>query len=289
MSKTIDYKQIIMGVPQKKLENYYLSFIEEERLASLTQVIPKIKGKMLDIGCGGGAITESLPYYYPNADIHGCDISKAAIKYAEKLGTGKIKYSLAQEKKFPYKDNFFDVCICFDVVEHIPHVENFLKEIRRVLKKRGKFFLVVPCEGQAFTYTWLFRKIKFGQNLTLDNWGHIHPEFTHDSVAMLLAKQGFAIEKKVYSAHFLYQIIVLLTYWFPKLFLERIIGKERAKKYSDVSVSRVAPSKKDPLFYLRKISLMASRLGQYPKYWETSAFRKFPVSAYKLHVLSRKS
>lgn len=232
MSEGFNYNEVFMGVTPGKKKSYYLSFRDDYRLKRLTETVKLNRGRMVDLGCGGGLLTESLTHYYPKAKLYGCDISKVAISFARKFGSGKVIYDEIRNKKLPYKNDFFDVCICLDVIEHIPDVDFFLKEVKRILKKNGKFFLIVPCERQPFTYTWFFQKIKIGDKLTFKNWGHIHPEFTHKSVITLLRKHGFSIERKTYGEHIFYQVVNFFTYFLPKEIMELVLGKN-AQKYYD--------------------------------------------------------
>lgn len=288
MSKNFDYNEVFMGVMTGKKKSYRISFKDEYRLKRLTEAVKLKSGRLLDIGCGGGILTESLPYYYPKAKIFGCDVSKPAISYAKKFGSGKVTYDTLLGKKLPYKDNFFDVCICLDVMEHIPDVSFFLKEVRRTLKKNGRFFLLVPCEGQPFTFTWFFQKIKLGSKLTFKSWGHIHPEFTHSSVANLLKKHGFFINKKTYSEHLLYQIVDLFMYFLPKQIMEVFFGKN-AEKYMDRGVikKKVEGSRKsDPMDLVRKIWLSIGKIIDNVTNLETETLKKMPFTAWKIHILA---
>ena len=288
-NKVFDYEDVFMGVRGKKPETYFRSFREDHRLRFLVKTIKLDRGKLLDIGCGGGMLTESLPYYFPKASIFGCDISKTAIKYAAKFGSGKIKYSQIKKSRFPYNDNFFDVCICFDVLEHVPNVDFFLKETRRVLKRNGKFLLIVPCEGQLLTYTWLFKKIHLGENLTLRYLGHIHPQFTHKKVIKLLQKHGFTIAQKAYSEHVFYQLLQLLFLFLPKILLEIFLGKNKAKEYTNSGLVKTPKNNNDYLLRLRNIWYKVwDFMMFYPMNWETIVFEKIPITAWKLHVVAKK-
>lgn len=285
--QSFDYEDVFMGVREEKPKTYLRTFAEDYRLRSLTASITLGKGKLLDIGCGGGMISETLPYYYPKGAIYGCDISRTAISYAKKLGSGKVKYAQIKNKRFPYKDNFFDVCICLDVLEHVPDVDYFLKEVKRVLKKDGKLFLIVPCEGQPFTYTWFFKKIHFGENLTFRQFGHIHPEFTHAGVVKLLEKHGFMIKEKAYSEHIFYQLMHLFIFSLPKLVLELYFGEKKASEYSNSSLIRSPKSTVHFLMIVRKIwFIMFDFLMMYPMTWETVLLKNVPTTAWKLHVLA---
>ena len=289
MSEEFDYNQVFMGVINKKKKSYFLTFKDDYRLKRLTEAVRIKDGTMLDIGCGGGLLTESLVYYYPKTKIYGYDVSKTAINYAKKFGSGKVAYSVAENKKLPYRDNFFDVCICLDVMEHIPDVDFFLKEVKRILKKDGGFFLAVPCEGQLFTFTWLFQKIKIGNNLTYKNWGHIHPEFTHRSVIKLLETKGFNIEEKTYSEHILYQITNFFTYFLPKEILNLILGKNAAKYYDRGVIEKELKNKrKEDIFdKLRKVWFFVGGIFYgLATGIEVELLKKVSFSAWKIHLLS---
>lgn len=287
--KIFDYEDGFMGVRGEKPETYFRSFKKDYRLRSLKKAIALSEGKLLDIGCGGGMLTESLPYYYPAVSIYGCDVSKTAIAYAKKFGSGNVKYDSMKNGRLPYKSNFFDVCICFDVLEHVPDVDFFLNEVKRVLKKNGKFFLIVPCEGQKFTYTWLFQRIHIGDNLTFRYLGHIQPEFTHNKVINILQKKGFVVRKKEYSEHIFYQFVQFVVLFLPKILLEVSLGEKKAGEYTNSSLVKSPKSKKDLLFVFRNLWYKIwDFMMFYPMNWETILLKKVPVSAWKLHVLATK-
>ncbi len=61
------------------------------------------------------------------------------------------------EKKLKFKSNFFDRVIAIHVLEHLPNLPKTINEVYRVLKKKGEFLIVIPCEG-SIAYT-IARKI----------------------------------------------------------------------------------------------------------------------------------
>jgi 2-polyprenyl-3-methyl-5-hydroxy-6-metoxy-1,4-benzoquinol methylase len=231
-----DYDEVFMGVFQDRPRGFYKeTYKEEPELRRIVEMVTPKKGRMLDIGSGGGLLTECLPFYYPNIRVYGCDISRSAIRYANTYGTGKVRYKV-MKKRLPYPSNYFDVCICTDVLEHIPDVQYFLKDVRRILKKEGIFFLSIPCEGQPFTLHWFFRNIGFWGDLTFKHIGHIHPEFTHAYVTKLFQDQGYTILSKKYSERWIVQFLRFALYMIPKEMLEVVLGKRKAQQYSDRSV-----------------------------------------------------
>lgn len=283
-----DYEQICMGVRETRPKSYRISFPQDYRLHSLRRVIPNGRIKILDIGCGGGMLTESLPYYFPKASIHGCDISKTAVSYAKKYGSGNVRYGVIRGKRFPYASGSFDVCICLDVLEHVPDINFFLREVKRVLRKEGKFFLIVPCEGEPYTYTWLLRKLHWNEHITYKYFGHIHPEFTHEMIIRLLKQHDFYIENIRYSEHVIYQILEWISYFIPKILLEYLFGESAANQYSDSQVVRGVQGKNGVLLLIRKLWLWCMRVLRYGMYWETRMCSQVPFAAWKIHVLARK-
>lgn len=289
MGESFNYEEVFMGVMEGKPKTYKISLKEDYRLKRLTESLKLRKGRFLDIGCGGGVLTESLYYYFPKVKFYGCDVSKQAINYARKFGSGRVIYETIKKNKLPYKNNFFDVCICLDVMEHILDVDLFLKEVKRVLKKDGKFFLIVPCEGEPFTFTWLFQKIGYGNKLTFKNWGHIHPEFTHHSIEKLLKKHKFITIKKSYSEHLIYQLTNLILYFIPKELMTLFLGKN-ASSYTDRGIIKAKTKKKvskNPIMLFRSIWFLFSKFLRMITAWELEFFKSFSLTAWKLHVLAK--
>ena len=96
--------------------------------------------RFLDIGCGGGIITEDLATLSRN--VAGIDASIASLKAAEVHARSKgldINYQQAQAEDLPFSKASFDVVTCCDVLEHVDDVSAVISEICRVLKPGGVF------------------------------------------------------------------------------------------------------------------------------------------------------
>lgn len=104
--------------------------------------------RILDVGCGRGDITL---YLARKAKFTiGIDYSKDAISLANKIKKKfnssikkKTQFRVMNIKKLNFPNDFFDVVICIDVLEHLhkKEVEKSLREISRVLKKDGVLFV----------------------------------------------------------------------------------------------------------------------------------------------------
>ncbi|MEM5829324.1 MAG: class I SAM-dependent methyltransferase [Candidatus Aenigmatarchaeota archaeon] len=98
--------------------------------------------KLLDIGCGDGSFSLEVAKKCNAKEIHGLEINKDVLEKAKKKGI-KIHEGDAN-KKFPFKDNFFDVIIANQVVEHLLNPDNFFEEIHRILKPNGYCIISTP-------------------------------------------------------------------------------------------------------------------------------------------------
>ncbi len=93
--------------------------------------------KILDIGCGGGLISEALCKL--GADVTGIDFVKEniiAAKIHAKKNNLKINYLVKNFEKEKIISKF-DAIVIFEVLEHLNDWESFIKKIRKNLKKNG--------------------------------------------------------------------------------------------------------------------------------------------------------
>ena len=99
------------------------------------------KLKLLDIGCGGGLLSE--PMCRLGAKVTGIDASKKNIeiaKYHSKKNNLKIEYISTSPEKF--KPNVkYDIILNMEVIEHVADLNLFIKNCSRLLKKNGIMFV----------------------------------------------------------------------------------------------------------------------------------------------------
>ena len=89
--------------------------------------------KVLDVGCGLGNLVKAFNYF--GVDSYGCDISVFAVDNAHMEIREKVK--VGDVRKIPYLDNFADLVVCYDVLEHLneDEVDSALNELKRVSSK----------------------------------------------------------------------------------------------------------------------------------------------------------
>lgn len=93
------------------------------------------KIRILEIGCGPGALAEALHRWYPNAEITGIDRDTRFISFA-KEHIGGVTFLEGDVTALPFGDNIFDVTISNTVQEHV-EPSAFWGEQKRVLKPGG--------------------------------------------------------------------------------------------------------------------------------------------------------
>jgi SAM-dependent methyltransferase len=79
---------------------------------------------------------------------HGLDISRRAVEVCKNRGLDRV-YQM-DGTRTGFEDNFFDVIIASDVLEHIEDDSAAIREWGRILKKGGKMMIFVP----AFNFLW---------------------------------------------------------------------------------------------------------------------------------------
>lgn len=104
----------------------------------------ELSGKtVLDIGCGGGILTESLAR--AGAQTTGIDMAERPLSVARlhALESGvEIDYRLcAAEALAEERPASFDVVTCMEMLEHVPDPASILKACSRLLKPGGTLFL----------------------------------------------------------------------------------------------------------------------------------------------------
>ena len=96
--------------------------------------------KILDIGCGGGLISEPLARL--GGEVTGIDASEKNIKVA-KLHSKKNNLNINYLNKSPEQLNNsekFDIILNLEVVEHVENVDLYIKSCSNLLKKNGIMF-----------------------------------------------------------------------------------------------------------------------------------------------------
>lgn len=108
-------------------------------LIALNRVMPQLKGKLLDIGCGKMPYRAHILESSAVDQYTGMDID-SSLTYDKDI-IPDIRWD---GKTMPVQNESYDSAIATEVLEHCPNPELVMKEIHRVLRPGGIFFFTVP-------------------------------------------------------------------------------------------------------------------------------------------------
>ena len=130
--------------PLHKFNPIRISYIKENIIKTFKldySTTPLKDIKILDIGCGGGLLSE--PMCRLGAKVTGIDASDKNIKVAKlhsKKNNLQIDYFCSSPEKFNMEGKF-DVILNMEIVEHVEDVNYFLESCSKLLKKNGIMFV----------------------------------------------------------------------------------------------------------------------------------------------------
>ena len=140
--------------------------------------------KVLDIGCGScSSLLEAKSY---GAEVYGLEADKNIKSISEKLNL-KVYFGTINNQNLP--NNFFDVIIMNQVLEHFPDPDISLKTLTKKLKPNGKIIIVIPNTNS------LWRIITEKKWI---NWHvpyHLH-HFNEKNFRKMISRCGFKVRKK---------------------------------------------------------------------------------------------
>ena len=147
--------------------------------------------RVLDLGCGGGLISEGLAQL--SAEVTGIDIESRLIEVAKihaKQHQLNIDYHAMNIDDF--KTKAFDVIVCMEMLEHVENPEHMIAQCHRLLKKGGMLFLsTIHRTFKAYLELILMGEVVLG---LLPRDTHDYAHFIRPSeLAQHLRKHGFRI------------------------------------------------------------------------------------------------
>lgn len=139
----------------------------------------KPHGRLLELGCGSGAMLKSMKDL--GWHVAGVDFDLAAVEQARRKGITVYSGTLV-DQKFP--DQTFDAIVASHFIEHIPDPLGTLRECQRLLKPGGLLVVITPnADG-------------WGHRLYGADWRGLEPPrhlqiFTPSSLSLIFSQAGF--------------------------------------------------------------------------------------------------
>ncbi len=166
-------------------EDRHISFERDlKELHSVLNLSSGIGKKLLDVGCSYGFFMDVAQKQ--GWEVYGCELSKKQSAYASQIHKNVCNQPLGQ---CGFKENYFDVIVLYDVLEHVTSPSVFLKEAMRFLKKGGVVAITTPDFSSLSAYI----MGRFWINLARM---HLY-YFTPNTIKKLFQKTGLEIIKSV--------------------------------------------------------------------------------------------
>lgn len=119
-----------------------LHAINPLRLNWIKSFVPLEGKKVVDVGCGGGILAESISQ--SGADTTGIDLSEKALKVAElhalEVGANLTYRSISAEDLAEEQTEQYDVVTCMEMLEHVPDPASVVRACAKLCKPGGTLF-----------------------------------------------------------------------------------------------------------------------------------------------------
>ncbi len=145
----------------------------------------RLDGRWLDVGCSAGFVVKAAAA--AGFEAYGIDIESAGIDYGRRtLGLSHLHEGLLHEARYP--DDYFKAISAYDVIEHVPDLNQFVAELKRILHADGVLDIGTPDIGH-----WRVPR-------TLAQWNEIKPSehlyyFDRGTLGRLLTKHGLKVDR----------------------------------------------------------------------------------------------
>ena len=126
------------------------------RLSWIENLVPLHGKRVLDVGCGGGILADSMAR--KGADVLGIDLATKALKVAQlhalEAQTEGVQYQeISAETLALEQPASFDVVTCMEMLEHVPDPSSIVKACAALVKPGGHvFFSTINRNAKAFMF-----------------------------------------------------------------------------------------------------------------------------------------
>ncbi|WP_186320274.1 bifunctional 2-polyprenyl-6-hydroxyphenol methylase/3-demethylubiquinol 3-O-methyltransferase UbiG [Paenibacillus sp. Y412MC10] len=110
--------------------------------------------RVLDIACGEGYGSFAMAEHWGAKEVYGVDISDEAIDKAKaSFQTKNVHFEKmnAAEDGDRFEDEYFDLIVSFETIEHLPNPEMYLRNLKKWIKPNG--IIIISCPNDNWYYS----------------------------------------------------------------------------------------------------------------------------------------
>lgn len=151
-------------------------------------VLPHLRGRILDVGCGPGPLIERLTQ---DCEYIGVDTGSGTIARLQARYPSQRFYNLDIQVDLPPSNRAFETIAMMAVIEHLERPEEFFRLYVPLLERGGRIIITTPTPMGERLHS-LLRKIKIAKSEVGDVHHHI---YRLDELVLMLQKHNFNVEE----------------------------------------------------------------------------------------------
>ena len=196
-----------------QIDMFRRSIKKQQKLSALLKLVGPVNGlKCLLVTCGDN--NGALNWHFRNhgggwtwADVSGENVDQITGLLGEQVHA-------PPPDSLPFPTDHFDVVVSIDVLEHLPHDQPFLVELRRVLKQDGRAIVTVPNGDPGL----LANRIKWRAGMSPEVYGHYRAGYTLAELSAALTQAGLTpTDTGGYSRFFTEMVELLINFGYVKV------------------------------------------------------------------------
>jgi len=145
--------------------------------------------RILDFGCGNGLFLPTYARRFGKVFALDMKIGRLALRIREKFALENLTFIECDGSRIPAGDNYFDLIVASDVLEHFRELSGVTGELYRVMKKGASLIISAPSENLLYR----FGRIFFGHKKPRDHYrssSEIHDFMRKNSKFMCMEKRN---------------------------------------------------------------------------------------------------
>ncbi len=96
--------------------------------------MPRIKGRVLDLGCGEGLLLKGLIASHPTAEVYGLDLWGEILLRAKRRMGSKVMLLKGDSFHLPFKDGTLNIVFCLNLFNNLAEKEDVMRTMREVYR-----------------------------------------------------------------------------------------------------------------------------------------------------------
>jgi ubiquinone/menaquinone biosynthesis C-methylase UbiE len=151
--------------------------------------------RALDIAAGVGVVGRNIAEG-SDVEIFCNDICPKCLQIMADNGLKTVSFDIdTDDTAFPFTDGYFDAVIVLSTIEHVIHIDHFVKELLRILRKDGYLFISAPnYSGLPYLLPFLLNGKTFhdpmSESSRYEFYGHVR-YFTYTTLLEFISSFGF--------------------------------------------------------------------------------------------------